>query len=95
MSFVFDLPSKKISLQKSSVLYFSNLTLQAREASGIGVNQWLSLATAKENFPENDLSLVLERLLNEVRTYCSRNRGALPSHTGSHSLTARMTRQKS
>src|SRR3989338_11224436 len=41
-----DLPSKKISLQK---IFGSNLTLQSREARGIPKNQWLSLATAKEN----------------------------------------------
>ena len=87
-----DLPSKKSSLQK---IFGSNLTLHAREACGVGVNQWLSLANAKEKFSKNDLSLLLECLLNEARTNFSKNGGTLPSHSGSHSLLTRMTRQKS
>ncbi|MBI2100937.1 MAG: hypothetical protein HYT47_02875, partial [Candidatus Vogelbacteria bacterium] len=32
----------------------------AREACGVGVNEWLSLANAKEKISKNDLSLLLE-----------------------------------
>ena len=52
-----DYPSKKISLQK---IFGSNLTLHAREARGNALNQWLSLATAKENSGKTDLGLILE-----------------------------------
>ena len=51
-----DLPSKKLSLQK---IFGSNLTLQSREARGISKNQWLSLATAKENSGKIELSTLL------------------------------------
>ena len=51
-----DLPSKKISLQK---IFGSNLTLKSREARGIPKNQWLSLATAKENLNNSDLNSLL------------------------------------
>ena len=69
-----DLPSKKISLQKifgsnPSTSLGTGLTLQAREASGNGVNQWLSLAIAKENFSKNDLSLTLERVKGVEPSY--------------------------
>src|SRR3989338_6322254 len=53
-----DLPSKKISLQK---IFGSNLTLKTREARGIPKNQWLSLAVAKENLNNSDLSTLLVR----------------------------------
>ena len=54
-----DLPSKKSFLQK---IFGSNLTLHAREACGVGVNEWLSLANAKEKISKTDLSLLLERV---------------------------------
>ena len=95
MSLVFDLPSKKLSLQKIFGFVFSNLTLTKREAFGFAQKHWLSLANAKEKFSENDTTLIMEYLVNEVRTYFSKNLGDLPSHAGSHSLIARMTRQKS
>ena len=47
-----DLPSKKLSLQK---IFGSNLTLHSREARGVPKNQWLSLATAKENLGKIEL----------------------------------------
>ena len=56
--FVFDLPSKKSSLQK---IFGSNLTLQAREARGVPRNQWFSLAHAKENLNNSDLNSLLVR----------------------------------
>ena len=53
-----DLPSKKLSLQK---IFGSNLTLQKREAFGIGVNEWVSLANAKEKISKTQPVLILER----------------------------------
>ena len=52
-----DLPSKKSSLQK---IFGSNLTLKAREACGIAVNQWFSLAVAKEKIGKIETTLILE-----------------------------------
>ncbi|MDO8591194.1 MAG: hypothetical protein Q7R65_04440 [bacterium] len=74
---------------------FLNLTLKKRGAFGIAQNHWLSLATAKEKISKTDLSLILVCLIKEARTYFSKNGGTLPSHAGSQSLLARMTRQKS
>jgi hypothetical protein len=91
----YDLPSKKISLQKSSAFEFLNLTLKKRGAFGIAQNHWLSLANAKEKISENDLTLIMVCLLKEARTYFSKNSGTLPSHTGSHTLLDRMTRHES
>ena len=51
-----DLPSKKLSLQK---IFGSNLTLKSREARGVPRNQWLSLATAKENSEKLDINTLL------------------------------------
>jgi len=72
-----------------------NLTLKKRGAFGIAQNHWLSLANAKEKISKNDLTLILVCLLKEARTYFSKNGGTLPSHAGSQSLIARMTKQKS
>jgi len=68
-----------------------NLTLKAREACGIAVNQWFSLATAKEKIGKISTTLILERLLKHASTNLTKNGGGLPSHSGSHSLIARMT----
>jgi hypothetical protein len=65
----FAFSSKKSSLQKSSALYFLNLTLHAREARGVPQNQWFSLLAAKENHSENDLVPILVTLYNHARTY--------------------------
>ena len=54
-----DLPSKKLSLQK---IFGSNLTLQKREAFGIGVNEWVSLANAKEKISKTQPVLIMERV---------------------------------
>ena len=54
---VCDLPSKKISLQK---IFGLNLTLRAREACGIALNQWTELRSVQKNFSENELTLKLE-----------------------------------
>jgi hypothetical protein len=53
----------------------SNLTLQSREARGVPRNQWLSLATAKENPEKLDASTLLVRLYADVRTHSTRNIG--------------------
>ncbi len=61
ISSVFDLPSKKSSLQKSSAFVFFNLTLQSREARGVPRNQWFSLAHAKENLGKIEPSILCVR----------------------------------
>jgi len=55
--FVFELPSKKSSLQN---IFGSNLQLHAREARGNYANQWFSLFCAKESLGKIDPSLILE-----------------------------------
>ena len=65
-----DLPSKKISLQK---IFGLNLTLKNREAVGNGLNPWAELRSARQNFAKKPFSLILESLLNEARTYFSKN----------------------
>ena len=87
-----DSPSKKSSLQK---IFGLNLSLTAREARGVPLNHWVELKSSRAKIGEMPLSLILECLLKEARTYFSKNGGTLPSHTGSQSLIARMTRQKS
>ena len=52
-----DLPSKKISLQK---IFGSNLTLKKREAFAQPLNLWAELRSARENFAQNNLSLIAE-----------------------------------
>ena len=52
-----DLPSKKISLQK---IFGSNLTLQKRKACGNPLNPWVELRSARQNFTQNDLGLLVE-----------------------------------
>jgi hypothetical protein len=89
----YDLPSKKISLQKSSALEFLNLTLKTSEASGIGLGQWAKLRFARKNLGKTDSVLLLESLMKSARIYFSKNITTLPSHAGSHSLIARMTRE--
>ena len=54
---VFYLPEEILSLQK---IFGSNLTLQKREAFGIGVNEWVSLANAKEKISKTDTCLIVE-----------------------------------
>jgi hypothetical protein len=66
-------PCIEISLQKSSAFEFLNLTLQTREASGNGLNHWAELRSARKNLGKKSLSLILECLLNEARTYFIRN----------------------
>jgi hypothetical protein len=68
--FVADLPSKKISLQK---IFGSNLYLKSRLAFGNPFKHYASLREARENFAQNDLSLILAGLLNEARTYFEQN----------------------
>jgi len=52
---------------------FSNLTLKSREARGIPKNQWLSLANAKENLNNSDLSTLLVGLYADLLTYFTKN----------------------
>ena len=52
-----DLPSKKISLQK---IFGSNLTLQKQKAYGNPLNPWAELRSARQNFSQNDLGLLVE-----------------------------------
>ena len=52
-----DLPSKKISLQK---IFGSNLTLQNRKVFGNPLNPWSELRSARKNFTQNDLGLLVE-----------------------------------
>ena len=65
-----DLPSKKISLQK---IFGSNLTLQNRKVVGNAFNHWAELRSARQNFAENESGLIVESLLNKVRTYFEKN----------------------
>ena len=66
----YDLPSKKLSLQK---IFGSNLTLQKQKAYGNPLNPWAELRSARQNFTENDLGLLVESLLNKTRTHFSKN----------------------
>jgi hypothetical protein len=68
-----DLPSKKSFLQKSLAFEFLNLTLQKRKAYGNPLNPWAELRSARQNFVQNDLGLVVESLLNKTRTHFSKN----------------------
>jgi hypothetical protein len=68
--FVADLPSKKLSLQK---IFGSNLHLKSRQVFGNPFKHYASLREARQNFAQNDLSLILAGLLNEVRTYFEQN----------------------
>ena len=52
----YDLPSKKLSLQK---IFGSNLTLLNKKIEFIPIKPYASLREARENFPQNDLSLML------------------------------------
>ncbi len=88
-------PPKKSPSKNLRLCIFVNLTLKKRGAFGIAQNHWLSLANAKEKISKTDLTLILVSLLNSARIYFSKNGGTLPSHAGSQSLLARMTRQKS
>ena len=54
--YVADLPSKKLSLQK---IFGSNLHLKSRLAFGNPFKHYASLREARENFANNDLSLIL------------------------------------
>jgi hypothetical protein len=74
-SCVFDLPSKKSSLQKIFGFRILNLTLQSREARGVPQNAWFSLAHAKENASEKNLISTMVSLYTSARTHFSRNRG--------------------
>ena len=85
-----NLPPKNLRLR-----IFVILTFKKRGTFGIAQNHGLSLANAKEKISKTDLTLILVCLLKETRTYFSKNGGTLPSHAGSQSLLARMTRQKS
>lgn len=53
------IPSLSIKKSFAKKIFGSNLTLRAREARGIAVNQWFSLARAKENFNKKPLSSIL------------------------------------
>jgi hypothetical protein len=70
LSVLYDLPSKKLSLQK---IFGSNLTLKKREASGNPFPHYAELRSARENFAEKPLSLIAEYLLKSARTYFSKN----------------------
>jgi hypothetical protein len=64
---------KKSLSKKSLVPSFSNLTLKSREARGIPKNQWFSLANAKENLNNSDLSTLLVGLYANLLTYFTKN----------------------
>ncbi|MBI3442330.1 MAG: recombinase family protein [Candidatus Sungbacteria bacterium] len=49
-------PSLSIKKSFAQKIFGSNLTLHTREARGIAIHQWFSLACAKENFTENNFS---------------------------------------
>ena len=67
-----DLPSKKLSLQK---IFGSNLTLKKREASGNPLPHYAELRSARLNFAEKPLSLILEPPLGfEPRTFALQKR---------------------
>ena len=66
---VFDLPSKKLSLQK---IFGSNLSLHTREARGVALPQYAALRAAKNNFSENDLVLPIAELYEVLRSHFSR-----------------------
>ena len=51
-----DLPSKKLSLQK---IFGSNLHLKSRQAFGNPFKHYASLREARENFGENDVTLIV------------------------------------
>ena len=72
---VFDLPSKKSSLQKSSAFVFSNLTLRNKKVEETAVNQWATLRVARENFSDNELSLLLAHLYGTARTFFVEKQG--------------------
>jgi hypothetical protein len=88
----YDLSSKKIFLQK---IFGLNLTLQTREARGNGFTHWEELLSARKKIGKMDLALILESLLNEARTYFSKNLSDVPNSPSSHSLIARMMKHKS
>jgi len=68
--YLYDLPSKKSSLQKFSDMYFLNLT--TREACGIAANHWAELRSAREKIGKIETPLILECILNSARTYYQR-----------------------
>ena len=74
--FMDDLPSKKLSLQK---IFGLNLYLKSRHAFGNPLKHYASLREARQNFANNDLSLILAGLLNEARTYFTKNHASLPN----------------
>ena len=65
-----DLPSKKLSLQK---IFGSNLLLHGRVATGNPFPHYAELRSARKNFGEKPLSLIMECLLNSARTYFTKN----------------------
>ena len=58
MYFVADLPSKKLSLQK---IFGLNLHLKSRQVFGNPFKHYASLREARQNFANNDLSLIVAR----------------------------------
>ena len=60
-------------LQKSSALNFANLPLHAREARGVPVNHWLSVARATESQSQTDLISSLVSIYNAARTHFTVN----------------------
>jgi hypothetical protein len=51
----------------------SHLTLQKRKVVGNAFNHWAELRSARQNFAENESGLIVESLLNKVRTYFEKN----------------------
>jgi len=66
-------PPKKFPSKKSSAFEFLNLFLKSRLAFGNPLKHYASLREARQNFTQNDLSLILAGLLNEARTYFEQN----------------------
>jgi hypothetical protein len=51
--------------------------LKSRQVFGNPLKHYASLREARENFANNDLSLILAGLLNEARTYFTKNPASL------------------
>ena len=66
-------PSLSIKKSFAKKIFGLNLTLHTREARGIAIHQWFSLARAKENFNKIELSTLLVCLYTETRTYFTKN----------------------
>ncbi len=60
---------KTLPSKKSSGFEFLNLTLRNKKIEFIPIKPYASLREARENFPQNDLSLLLAHLYASARTF--------------------------